>query len=175
MVKPEKYLVEVNIRVNGKLYHDLIPSDMMLIDYLRSVRELTGTKKACGSGECGACTVLLDGKAVYSCIMLAVQASGKTVETIENLSDGDTLHPIQDSYLEAGAVQCGYCTPGFIMTTKALLDRNPHPDEQCIKEELAGNICRCTGYRQIIDAVHLAAEKMGQEEDENDRPQTRKS
>lgn len=157
----EKHIIEIKIKVNGREYRDMIPSDLLLIDYLRKYRLLTGTKKACGAGECGACTVLLDGKAIYSCITLAIQASGKTVETIESLSDGDTLHPIQDAYLDAGAVQCGYCTPGFIMTTKALLDRNPHPGEQCIQEALAGNICRCTGYRQIIDAVRLAAERMG--------------
>ena len=158
----KKNMIEVRIKLNGKEYNDMIPSDLMLIDYLRKYHLLTGTKKACGAGECGACTVLLNGRAIYSCITLAVQASGKTVETIESLSDGDTLHPIQDAYLDAGAVQCGYCTPGFIMATKALLGRNPHPDEQSIKEGLAGNICRCTGYRQIIDAVHLAEKRMGQ-------------
>ena len=151
---------EVAIRINGREYRDVIPSDMMLVDYLRSRRLLTGTKKACGSGECGACTVLLDGVPVYSCIMLAVQASGRSVETIEGISDGDRLHPIQEAYLDAGAVQCGYCTPGFIMSTKALLEREPHPSEACIKQALAGNICRCTGYQQIIDAVRLAAERL---------------
>ena len=153
--------------MNGREYHDLIPSDLMLVDYLRQYRLLTGTKKACGSGECGACTVLLDGRPVYSCILLAIQASGHSVETIESLSDGDTLHPIQEAYLDAGAVQCGYCTPGFIMSTKALLERDPHPSEQCVKEALAGNICRCTGYRQIIDAVQLAANRLGKGDGED--------
>lgn len=151
-------MVEVRMTINGKSYQDLIPSDLLLVDYLRSYKLLTGTKKGCSSGECGACTVLLNGKPVYSCIMLAVQAEGCSIETIEGLSDGDTLHPIQEAYLDAGAVQCGFCTPGFIMTTKALLDENPHPVEQEIKEALAGNLCRCTGYKQIVDAVLLAAE-----------------
>lgn len=161
----EKQMAEVNIKVNGREYRDMIPSDMMLIDYLRKRRLLTGTKKACGAGECGACTVLMNGKAIYSCITLAIQASGKTVETIESLSDGEQLHPIQEAYIGAGAIQCGYCTPGFIMSTKALLDHDQNPSQQCIKEALAGNICRCTGYHQIIDAVNLAAEKMNQEAD----------
>lgn len=156
----EKQMVGVNIKLNGREYRDTIPSDMMLIDYLRQRRLLTGTKKACGSGECGACTVILNGKAIYSCITLAIQASGKSVETIEGLSDGDQLHPIQEAYIDAGAIQCGYCTPGFIMTTKALLDYDKNPSEQCVKEAMAGNICRCTGYHQIIDAVKLAADKM---------------
>ena len=164
----EKLMVEVKIKLNGREYRDIIPSDMMLIDYLRQYRLLTGTKKACGSGECGACTVLLNGKPVYSCITLAIQASGKSVETIESLSDGDILHPIQGAYLDAGAVQCGYCTPGFIMTTKALLEKTPFPDKQTIKEGLAGNICRCTGYHQIINAVELAAERMSKEVDHHE-------
>ena len=165
----DKQMAEVKIKINGREYRDMIPSDMMLIDYLRKYRLLTGTKKACGAGECGSCTVLLNGKPIYSCITLAIQASGKTVETIEGLSDGDELHPIQEAYLDAGAVQCGYCTPGFIMSTKALLSKVSHPDEKCIKEALAGNICRCTGYHQIIDAVKLASEKMDQEADINER------
>lgn len=165
----DKQMVEVKIEINGRQYREMVPSDIMLIDYLRKYRLLTGTKKACGAGECGACTVLLNGKPIYSCITLAIQASGKTVETIEGLSDGDELHPIQEAYLDAGAVQCGYCTPGFIMSTKALLNSDPHPDEQSIKEALAGNICRCTGYHQIIDAVKLAGEKIDQEADINER------
>lgn len=128
--------------------------------------QMTGTKKGCGSAECGACTVLLDGRPVYSCVMLAMQANGRNIETIEGLSDGDTLHPIQEAFLDAGAVQCGFCTPGFVMTTKALLESEPHPDSRCIREAIAGNLCRCTGYAQIEDAVRLAAERMGKEEAE---------
>ena len=151
-------MTDISITVNGRLYRDYIPSDLTLADYLRNYKLLTGTKKGCGCGECGACTVLLNGKPVYSCILLAVQADGMEIETIEGLSDGDTLHPVQEAFLDAGAVQCGYCTPGLIMTTKALLEENPHPEEQEIKEALAGNLCRCTGYKQIVEAVQLAAE-----------------
>ncbi|MCL1906052.1 MAG: (2Fe-2S)-binding protein [Clostridiales bacterium] len=156
-------MTELKISVNGRLYKDIIPSDMLLIDYLRQRRLLTGTKKACGAGECGSCTVLLEGRAVYSCITLALQAYGKKVQTIESLSDGDTLHPIQEAYLDAGAVQCGYCTPGMVMSTKALLDKTARPDESCIKNAMSGNICRCTGYEQILQAVALAAERLGKD------------
>ena len=121
---------------------------------------LTGTKYGCGIGECGACTVLLDGEAVLACMMLAVDANGHSVDTVEGLSDGDKLHPIQQAYLDEGAVQCGYCTPGFIMSTKALLDKNPNPNEAEIREYLNGNICRCTGYVNIVKAVQSAAAKM---------------
>ncbi len=155
-------MYELELTLNGKKVKDMIPSDMLLIDYLRNVRLLTGSKKACGAGECGACTVLMNGRPIYSCITLALQAQGKEIETIENLSDGDTLHPIQEAYLDAGAVQCGYCTPGMIMSTKALLQKEPQPGTQCIKEAMAGNLCRCTGYQQIIEAVQLASERMEQ-------------
>jgi carbon-monoxide dehydrogenase small subunit len=150
-------LIDVNISVNGKLYRDEIPSDMLLIDYLREVRGLTGTKRSCGEGECGSCSVLVNGTLVYSCIMLAVQADGKSVETIESLSPGSELHPIQQAFVDAGAVQCGYCTPAMVLATKALLDHNPHPDEEDIREAISGNLCRCTGYVKIIEAVKLAA------------------
>lgn len=156
---PEKKVL-LTLTLNGKKRQDWISPDMTLLNYLREECDLFGTKEACGAGECGACTVILDGRAVYSCITLAVQAEGKSVETIEGLGQGDKLHPIQKAFMEAGAVQCGFCTPGFIMTTKALLDRNHHPSEEEIRIELAGNLCRCTGYVQIIDAVKLAAEKM---------------
>ena len=158
--RPEKEMTRITIRINGRWLRDYIPSDLRLVDYLRQYRYLTGTKKGCGCGECGACTVLLNGQPVYSCIMLAVQADGAEIETIEGLSDGDTLHPIQEAYLDAGAIQCGFCTPGFVMTTKALLDENPHPDGGEIRRALSGNLCRCTGYQQIVDAVELAAERM---------------
>ncbi len=150
----------LHIWVNGERYEDDIPSDLLLIDYLRGFRHLTGTKRACGAGECGACTVLLDGRAVYSCIMLALQADGRSVETIEGLREGDALHPIQQAFLDAGAVQCGYCTPGMIMSAKALLDSDPHPDEYYVREPLAGNLCRGTGEAQILDAVRLASERL---------------
>ena len=150
----------LEITVNGELHQDMVPDDMTLLTYLRDVLGLMGTKKACGAGECGACTVLLDGRPVYSCITLALQAHEKSVLTIEGLSADGRLHPIQEAFIEAGAIQCGFCTPGFIMSTKALLDRNHNPSEEEIKEALAGNLCRCTGYVQIIEAVKMAAKKM---------------
>ena len=152
--------VLLSLTLNGVERTDSISPDMTLLEYLRGECGLFGTKKACGAGECGACTVIVDGRAVYSCITLALQADGKKVETIEGLSDGKTLHPIQEAFIETGAVHCGFCTPGFIMSTKALLDRVHHPSEALIRAELAGNLCRCTGYVQIVEAVKLAAEKM---------------
>ena len=156
----------LSITVNGKKIQDIIPSGMTLLDYLRSRLGLFGTKKACGAGECGACTVLLDGKPVYSCITPAIHANGKTVETVEGLSSEGKLHPLQQAFIDTGAVQCGFCTPGFLMTAKALLDKNHNPDEETIRKELAGNLCRCTGYVQIIEAVQLAAERMYKEENQ---------
>lgn len=156
----EQQMMQIKINVNGKNYQDNIPSDITLLDYLRNYRQLTGTKKACGSGECGSCTVLLNGRAVYSCITFAIQARGKQVETIEALGDEENLHPIQQAYIDAGAVQCGYCTPGMIMSTKELLKKKSLPQDTEIKEALAGNICRCTGYQQIVDAVKIAAKEM---------------
>ena len=157
MYKP-KVLIELT--VNGQFQQDMIAEDQTLLSYLRDIRGLFGTKKACGVGECGACTVLLDGRPVYSCITLALQAAGKKVVTIEGLSPNGVLHPIQEAYIEAGAIQCGFCTPGLIMTTFALLAANPNPSDDQIKEALAGNLCRCTGYVQIIEAVKLAAAKI---------------
>ena len=154
----------LKININGEDFLDYVPQDITLLDYLRDYRHLMGAKKACGVGECGACTVIMDGRPVYSCITMAIQAYGKKIETIEGLGDEENLHPIQQAYIEAGAIQCGYCTPGFIMSTKSLLDKNPNPKVSEIKEALAGNICRCTGYMQIIDAVELAAEKISNKE-----------
>ncbi len=127
---------------------------------MRDELYLTGTKYGCGIGECGACTVLLDGEAVLACMVLAVDADGRCVETVEGVADGDKLDPIQETYIEEGAIQCGFCTPGFIMTTKALLSENPDPSEAEIREYLKGNYCRCTGYVNIIKAVQSAAEKL---------------
>jgi carbon-monoxide dehydrogenase small subunit len=151
-------LVTIRLRINGKLHEDTIPDDLMLVDYLREYKGLMGTKKGCGEGECGACSVLVDGKLVYACILLVLQVDGSDVETIEGLSENGELHPIQKAFVEAGAIQCGYCTPGMIMATKALLDRNPAPSEKQIREALSGNLCRCTGYVQIIQAVQKASE-----------------
>ena len=152
--------MKITINVNGKQKRFDVESHTLLLNLIRDEMSLTGTKYGCGIGECGACTVLLDGDAVLACMMLAVDADGHRVDTVEGLSDGNKLHPIQQAYLDEGAVQCGFCTPGFIMSTKALLDKNPNPNEAEIREYLNGNICRCTGYVNIVKAVQSAAVKM---------------
>jgi carbon-monoxide dehydrogenase small subunit len=152
--------MKIEITVNGaKRVFDVEPQTLLL-NLLRDEMDLTGTKYGCGIGECGACTVLLDGDAVLACMVLAVDADDRRVDTIEGLAEGGKLHPIQEAYLDEGAVQCGYCTPGFIMATKALLDENPEPTEREIREYLNGNICRCTGYVNIVKAVQAAAKRM---------------
>lgn len=158
MTNAKKALLEIT--VNGRFYRSYIDEDTTLLDYLRRELALTGTKCACNSAECGACTVIVDGRAVYSCSMLAIQAFGKSVLTIEGVSADRAGQAIQQAYIDAGAVHCGFCTPGFIMSTKSLLERNHHPTESEIREALAGNLCRCTGYVQIVDAVMLAAERL---------------
>ena len=152
--------MKITINVNGKQKRFDVEPNTLLLNLIRDEMSLTGTKYGCGIGECGACTVLLDGDAVLACMMLAVDADGHRVDTVEGLNDGNTLHPIQQAYLDEGAVQCGFCTPGFIMSTKALLDKNPNPSEAEIREYLNGNICRCTGYVNIVKAVQSAAVKM---------------
>ena len=138
-----------------------VEPNQLLINLLREKLYLTGTKYGCGIGECGACTVLVDGEPVLSCLTLAVDVHGRNVTTIEGLAEGDEIDVVQKAYLEEGAVQCGFCTPGFIMTTKALLKENPSPTEEEIKEYLKGNYCRCTGYINIIKAVKRATEMSG--------------
>jgi len=152
--------MEIEITVNGRKRRFDVEPNKLLLNLVRDEFYLTGTKYGCGIGECGACTVLLDGEAVLSCLVLAVDADGKCVETIEGVADGDKLDPIQEAYIEEGAIQCGFCTPGFIMTTKALLKENPDPSEAEIREYLKGNYCRCTGYVNIIKAVQSAAKKL---------------
>jgi carbon-monoxide dehydrogenase small subunit len=151
--------MKITINVNGKQKRFDVEPNTLLLNLIRDEMSLTGAKYGCGIGECGACTVLLDGDAVLACMMLAVDADGHRVDTVEGLSDGNKLHPIQQAYLDEGAVQCGFCTPGFIMSTKALLDKNPNPNEAEIRECLNGNICRCTGYVNIVKAVQSAAIK----------------
>jgi len=144
---------ELELKVNGEEYTLKVEPHRTLLEVIRNDLGLTGTKLGCGGGECGACTVILDGKAVKSCLMLAFDAKGKEIWTIEGLTRGEELHSIQRAFVERGAIQCGFCTPGMIMASKALLDENPHPSEQEIKDALAGNLCRCTGYVKILEAV----------------------
>ncbi len=152
--------MKTEIIINGiKRSFDLEPNTLLL-NLLRDELNLTGSKYGCGVGECGACTVLLDGNAVLACLTLAVDINGRKVDTIEGLANGEKLHPIQEAYLDEAAVQCGFCTPGFIMTTSALLNENKDPSETEIREYLRGNLCRCTGYVNIIKAVKSAAERM---------------
>jgi len=152
--------MQVNIVINGRERSFDIEPTKLLLNLLRDDLGLTGAKYGCGIGECGACTVLLNGEPILSCMTLAVDCDGKNVETIENLSKGKNLHPIQQAYLDDGAVQCGFCTPGFILTTKALLEQNSSPSEAEIREYLKGNLCRCTGYVNIVKAVQRAASEM---------------
>ena len=152
--------MEISLYVNGELHRLEVEPNTLLLNLLRDRLGLTGAKYGCGIGECGACTVLLDGEAVLACMTLAVDCDGRRVETVEGLSQGAELHPIQRAYLEEAAVQCGYCTPGFILTTKALLSENPHPSEEEIRAYLKGNLCRCTGYVSIVKAVQRAAEEL---------------
>ncbi len=144
--------------LNGEPLEILVSPSDTLLDVLRDQLHLTGTKKGCGKGECGACTVIMDGKAVNSCIVPAVKASGRSVETIEGIGSEENLHPLQATFMDLGAVQCGFCTPGMIMSSKALLDSVINPTRAEIKEAIAGNICRCTGYVKIEEAVQAAAE-----------------
>ena len=150
--------IPINITVNGEEYSLEIPPQMMLLKLLRETLGLTGVKRGCGEGDCGACTVIVEGKAVLSCLTLAASVNGGQILTIEGLVEGAELHPLQRAFVEKGAVQCGFCTPGMIMSAKALLEANPHPTEEQIKRGLAGNLCRCTGYAKIIEAVKAAAD-----------------
>jgi carbon-monoxide dehydrogenase small subunit len=134
---------------------------MTLLDFLRDEIGLTGTKKGCDTGQCGACTVLLDGKAINSCLVLAADANGKEILTVEGLGRDGKLHPLQETFMQEGAVQCGYCTSGMLLSAKALLDENPTPGEEEVKKAIAGNLCRCTGYVRIVKAVLTAAGRMG--------------
>jgi aerobic carbon-monoxide dehydrogenase small subunit len=150
----------MNLTVNGKKRRVSAPATAFLVDVLRDNLSLTGTKYACGMGECGACTVLFDGEAVYSCLTLAAEAEGHEITTIEGLGTPGDLDPVQEAFADLGGVQCGFCTPGMVLAARALLDENPHPTEAEVREALSGNICRCTGYTKIVDAV-LAASQGG--------------
>ena len=150
---------EIRVEVNGQQYIRTINVATTLAEFLREDLQLTGTKIGCNEGECGACTVIFNGAPVNSCLVLAAETDGGKVLTIEGIA-GTELHPLQQAFLDVGAVQCGFCTPGMILNAKAILDRNPHPTEEYIRKNMEGNICRCTGYNRIIEAILLAAEQM---------------
>lgn len=152
--------IAVTLKVNGEEKELLIKEDALLIDVLRDEINYTGTKRGCGEGECGTCTVLIDGRPVNSCLILAALVQGKEITTIEGVGTPENLHPIQQAFVDEGAIQCGFCTPGMVMSTKALLDSEKNPDEQQIRKALSGNLCRCTGYVKIVNAVKKAAEEL---------------
>jgi carbon-monoxide dehydrogenase small subunit len=152
--------VKVHLKVNGLAYQTEVEPRRTLLELIREDLELMGTKEGCGLGECGTCTVLVDGKPIKSCITLAVQANGREVTTIEGLEKSDgTLHPLQQAFIDHGAIQCGFCTPGMILSAKALLDENTRPTELEVRQAIAGNLCRCTGYQKIVEAILSVASK----------------
>jgi len=152
--------VKVHLKVNGLAYETEVEPRRTLLELIREDLELTGTKEGCGLGECGTCTVLVDGKPIKSCITLAVQANGREVTTIEGLEKPDgTLHPLQQAFIDYGAIQCGFCTPGMLLSAKALLEENPRPKEVEVRQAIAGNLCRCTGYQKIVEAILSVASK----------------
>jgi carbon-monoxide dehydrogenase small subunit len=150
----------VSTTVNGDQVEFLCETQQTLLDALRDELGLTGTKEGCGTGDCGACSVMVDGRLVCSCLMLAVEAEGKSIETIEGMAKGEALHPLQQKFIEHAALQCGICTPGILIAARSLLERNPDPTESEVRFWLAGNLCRCTGYHKIVDAVLDAAREM---------------
>ena len=156
--------VRVALNVNGESREALVPVHKTLLEVLREDLGLTGTKHGCELGECGTCTVLVDGQPVLSCLALPVETQGCRITTVEGLAESGQLHPLQQAFAELGAAQCGYCTPGILLTATALLAERPSPTRQEVKEALAGNLCRCTGYTKILDAVELAALRMGRQE-----------
>ncbi|HIG60386.1 MAG TPA: (2Fe-2S)-binding protein [Gammaproteobacteria bacterium] len=150
----------VSTKINGDAFQFACPSEETLLDSLRNRVGLTGVKEGCGTGDCGACSITLDGSLVCSCLVLAAEADGREIGTVEGLSDGMKLHPLQEKFIEHAALQCGICTPGFLISAKALLEKNPKPSEKEIRYALAGNLCRCTGYDKIVRAVQAAAKEM---------------
>ncbi|HBA40212.1 MAG: (2Fe-2S)-binding protein [Deltaproteobacteria bacterium RIFCSPLOWO2_02_56_12] len=149
----------IRVTVNGERYEKEVSPSKSLLDFLRMDLNLTGTKEGCGEGECGACSIIMNGKLVDSCLILTVEADGQKIQTIEGISRHDRLHPLQKAFAEKGAAQCGYCTPGMIMAAKYLLDHNPSPTAEQVLKAIAGNLCRCTGYGSIVDAVLSAAKE----------------
>jgi aerobic carbon-monoxide dehydrogenase small subunit len=152
--------LEIKFLLNSRPTHVDVAPDRRVVDLLREDLGLTGTKEACGAGECGACTILVDGETRLSCLILAAQLEGRTITTIEGLAEGEGLHPLQEAFIEHGAVQCGFCSPGMVLSAVNLLRSNSTPSRQEIREGLSGNLCRCTGYQKIVEAVEMATEKM---------------
>jgi aerobic carbon-monoxide dehydrogenase small subunit len=150
----------INTTINGKSVSASAEAYTSLLEFLRDTLEYKGTKLCCNTGECGACTIIYNGNPINSCVTLAADANGAEIVTIEGLADGDKLHPVQQAFIDTGAVQCGYCTPGYIISVKALLDRTTKPTAEDIEEAVSGNICRCTGYNKIVDAIQLAADRI---------------
>ena len=150
----------ITLFVNNKEYEIAVAPNKTLTQVLRDDLGLMGTKEGCGLGDCGACTVILDGRPVNSCLVLAIQANGSQISTIEGIADGHTLHPLQQAFVDHGAIQCGFCTPGMVLSAKNLLDKNTDPSEYEIREAISGNLCRCTGYQKIVEAVKAASENM---------------
>ncbi len=157
--------MKITFRLNGQETHIDAAPDRRVVDLLREDLGLTGTKESCGAGDCGACTILVNGESRLSCLMLAAQLEGRDITTIEGLTQGEQLHPVQAAFVEHGAVQCGFCTPGVILASVDLLNRNPTPSRGEIRDGLAGNLCRCTGYQMIVDAVQAASENMRKGDD----------
>ncbi len=154
--------IEISLTVNNKPYKLSVPANITLLDVLREKLKLTGTKEGCGKGECGACTVIFNGRSANSCLILAPQADGAEVITIEGLGNLENMHPIQEAFVEEGAIQCGFCTPGMEMSSFYLLTKNPNPTEEEIREGISGNLCRCTGYMKIIKAIEKASQKLNE-------------
>jgi carbon-monoxide dehydrogenase small subunit len=154
-------MAQISITVNGKVRRGNVDPRVLLVHFLREQLRLTGTHIGCDTTSCGACTVSLDGEAVKSCTVFAVQADGATIETVECLAAGGTLHPLQEGFWERHGLQCGFCTPGMLMSARALLARNPRPTEDEIRHGISGNLCRCTGYNKIVEAIQYAADKLG--------------
>jgi len=155
--------ISISVTVNGRVYRRDVEARLLLADFLRHELGLTGTHVGCEHGVCGACTILLEGEAVRSCLLFAVQADGLSLTTVEGLAESqDQLHPVQQAFWEAHGLQCGFCTPGILMTVVPFLERNPHPSEAEVRAAISGNLCRCTGYQHIVDAVLLAADKLAE-------------
>jgi len=158
---------QIELKVNGEQKKATVSPEITLLDLLRNTWELTGTKNGCNEGDCGACTVLLDGKPVNSCLVLAIRTNGHEVNTVEGLGSVEQLHPLQTSFVDHASLQCGFCGPGMLISSKALLDSNPEPTEDDIRQALSGNLCRCTGYSKIVEAVKDASQKICKKEEED--------